>query len=957
MKKSIKSLAALLLAGLVLGFAGCKTESEDSSDSTPPAKVTLAENAVMAANSKAVLTWANPADSDFYATRVTVLPALENGNSTLVVEGKASEKSTVTFEGLANGTEYTFTLYAMDKSLNVSDGVPVKATPRYVPDESAPAAVTNLSVSCINGSNGKVNAVLTWTDPSDDDLFGMEVTYAQKTSSRAAVETMSKESIFVAPQNNGVVITDLTAGKTYTFTVIAMDTSGNKSNGATKDATMSFNQLSELKITLTPSTTEITNQDVTVSVSATSSSSVSKIYYVSGIKQTVADVLKGTDITSTAAFAVPSNGTYTVAAVDYDGRRELSYITVSNINKTIPKAPINLAASYNYTKKIITITWNTSDSDIDYYLVSYKKDGAAVVTDEKLTEKTYTVNNVEVETTDVSYEFSVKAVDVADNTGSSATAVITPKDAPLVSMIELSKKSFSYKESGTEFTATVYGSNFDLIEKQDDKTIYVQIVDSSNNATSSPATIDVTNNKATAILTLPALSSATTEGTDFTIRAKVCDEVDEEHTTTFNISDVAKVINLTLETTQISINNVISGNTTKATVEGSNFDVAGTITLALYDSTDKQYGSSINVDSSSFTQSTTTFDVNIPLPTLDDTYSVKVLFADVAQSKTASLQVYGAPAFTSFKIPNAGITKQDNFVTATVIGKNFKAPEVREAGFSVSCTVKNSIVKNSTITILNDSRLKVTLKIPGTAGGYEVTIASGSNSASGTFTVKDYSFYEVGDVILKNGSKVGVANVSSATFDTTGDTAPVAVVAGLNANGAVLGLGLKTEDENLAWASYDNKIGYYATFTDIIVEYSGDSSNGYTFTGDLDGSDNWDAICLVDPEGTIDAETNYPLFYFANTYGTNLGNSENFATGWYIPSIAELYEVYKNKDTIQKSLEKIGGFYFWKYEFWSSSQSTCEEAYKACCMYFGDGTVSDYSKGISSFHGIVVRAL
>ncbi len=31
MKKSIKSLAAILLAGLVLGFAGCKTESEDDS--------------------------------------------------------------------------------------------------------------------------------------------------------------------------------------------------------------------------------------------------------------------------------------------------------------------------------------------------------------------------------------------------------------------------------------------------------------------------------------------------------------------------------------------------------------------------------------------------------------------------------------------------------------------------------------------------------------------------------------------------------------------------------------------------------------------------------------------------------------------------------------------------------------------------------------------------------------
>ena len=815
-------------------------------------------------------------------------------------------------------------------------------------DKVPPSKVTELSVSAANGTNGKVNAILAWTDPNDSDLFGMEVTYAESTETRAAIASMAKGSIFVAPGDGGTVINDLTAGKTYTFTVKAMDTSGNKSDGESKTETMSLNQLSELKITLTAATTKITNKDVTVSVEAESSSSISKIYYVSGIKTSVDDVLKGTDVTSTAAFAATSNGTYTVAAVDYDGRRELSYITITNINKTVPKAPINLAASYDYSKKIITVTWNTSDIDIDHYLVSYTKAGTVVKTDEVVTEKTYTVSSVEVEETEPAYEFSVKAVDVAENTGSSASASIIPKDAPLVSKIELERNHFAYTESGTTFTATVYGSNFDLIENQDDKTVYVQIVDSSNTITNILATVDAKNNKATATLTLPILNNVTTAGTNYTVRAKVCDEVDEEHITTFNISDVAKVTGITLETTQISVNNVMEGDTTKATVEGTNLDVAGIITLALYDSTDKQYGNSISVDTSSFIQNTATFNVNIPFPTVDDTYTVKILFADVVQDKTASLQVYGAPAFTSFKIPNAGTSKQDNSVTATIIGKNFKAPDVSEANFSVSCTSKPSIVEKSIITIVSNSILKITLNIPGKAGTYDVTITSGSNSTTSTFTVKDYSSYSIGDIILTDGTKVDVTNIESYTI--AENNKPVAVVAGFNVNGVVLGLGLKKSDY-LQWAPSDTT-GYDTDFTDITADYSGNSSSGYTFTGDLDGSDNWECICSVDTEGTKDAATNYPAFNFAANYGTTNYVNSDFATGWYIPSISELYEIYKNKTTLQTSLTAVGGFTITTSYSWSSSSDY------ECYVYhleFSDGAFSGYSKS-NGCTVLVVRA-
>ncbi len=1050
MMKKFRYVLAAFLAALALIAVGCKNELE--TDTTAPAKVTITEDGVTAANSKAVITWINPADEDFYATRVTVSPALENGNSTLVVEGKAGEKSTVTFEGLTNGTEYTFTLYSMDKSLNVSDGVKLTATPLDTSDKTAPADVTaliitatngnavltwtnptdsdfagvkvsmspaegtlsnpvildknvstltvsgltngteytftvqsfddslnfasgetatatpedisdktppadvtNLSVACVNGTDGKVNAVLSWTDPSDEDLFGLEVTYAEKTSSRAAVETMSKGSIFVAPQNNGVVITDLTAGTTYTFTVKAMDTSGNKSNGDSKDATMSLSQLSELKITLTASTTEITNKDVTVSVSATSSSTVSKIYYVNAIKTSVDEVLNGTDITSSAKFDATENGTYTVAAVDYDGRRELSYITIDNIDKVVPNEVTNLAADYDYANKTINVNWDSSDSDVDYYLVSYTKDGSPVITDEKILEKSYAVTGVSDRN---EYIFTVNAVDKAGNKSIDSTTSVTTNNFPLISEIELSKTRFVYTEGGVTFTANVYGSNFDLISMIEDKTLYVQIVDSNNDITDFKAAVDAENNKAVATLTLPTLTSASTEGTDYTVRVKVCGSIDEEHTASFNISDAAKITSLSLEAEQITIK--AAGMKVKASVEGTDLDVAGKIELALYDSNGEKYGESVSVDTSSFAQAARTFDVYIPLPSAEGTYTVKVLFDGTAQSNTASLQVYEGPSFTDFKIPkagskNAGSKNAGSNVTATVTGKNFTAAGITSSDFIVSCNT-SSITENSEVTISSDTELTVTLTIPENGGSYNVTIAGGGKNMSAAFAVSDTKNASIGDIILKDGTRVAVADVSSYTIDESNK--PVAVIAYFNDSGIAIGLGIKRNSSFLDWTC--SKVCYNTSLTDIISTVSGDATSGYTFTGDLDGSDNWEYICSVDPDGSVDAATNYPAFDFANNYGTEtcgFDATDELASGWYIPSISELYEVYKKKSVIQSSLNKADGFYFIERTplYWSSSQCA-EYATGVVCLLFSNGKIyeSEESKFSRSF-AVVVR--
>ena len=745
-KNTVKALAALFLASFAFLVTACKTEVADT---MPPAKVTDVN--ATAANGKAVITWTNPADEDFYATRITVAPKVENGNSSLVIEGATNEKSSASFEGLVNGTEYTFKLCSMDKSHNDSEAVEVKATtkdtsdktapadvsdltvnaangnavltwrnptdldfngvkitmspaagtlassvmlekdvtsfsvsgltngieytfkiqtfdtslnysegaqnkatpqdtsdktetPVNSEDSTAPAEVTALKISCVNGTNGKVNAVLTWKDPADADLFGMEVTYAEKTNSKSAFAAMSTGSLFVAPGNGGVVITDFTAGKTYIFTVKTMDTNGNKRGGTTSDSiTMTLTQSDILEIILTPSTEESTNQDVTVSVK-TNSSSVSKIYWISGIKENYASVASsGTDITSSASFTVTENGTYTVAVMDYDGRRESYSISICNIDKTGPVLT-NSAAKYDYDEKTITVTWNTSDSDVDYYLLSYKKGDTSVVADEKVTEKSYTVTGVDVGDTEEKYTFTVKAFDKLGNPGKEESTSVTPQ--------------------------------------------------------------------------------------------------------------------------------------------------------------------------------------------------------------------------------------------------------------------------------------KVT--------------------------------YEAGDIILKSGK------IKKADSYSKDDTDPaVAVVVGFNSAGNVLGIGVdSSQNDGYYWAT-ENTTGCKTNFTEIAATVTGDKTAGYEFTGNTDGSNNWTEICKADDTASANAKANYPAFYYANNYGTSRGYTDDLESGWYIPSIAELYKIYKNMTAINNGLEKVTSSFKISSDsmswYWSSSQSTVS-AGTALSMCFSNGEViQNYAKA-NRYKVLLIRA-
>ncbi|MCQ2248203.1 MAG: DUF1566 domain-containing protein [Treponema sp.] len=127
----------------------------------------------------------------------------------------------------------------------------------------------------------------------------------------------------------------------------------------------------------------------------------------------------------------------------------------------------------------------------------------------------------------------------------------------------------------------------------------------------------------------------------------------------------------------------------------------------------------------------------------------------------------------------------------------------------------------------------------------------------------------------------------------------------------VLAVNVKKATTTMVWAK-NNSIGYLTFFSDIECSSSGLAPN-YTFSGDLDGSDNWDKICAIDPAGTASdkSKENYPAFHFVRTV----------TPGYYLPSVAELYEVYKNKAALNAAFEKFGADKFKEGSYWSSSQA------------------------------------
>lgn len=647
-----------------------------------------------------------------------------------------------------------------------------------------------------------------------------------------------------------------------------------------------------LTLNQSPEKTVWTKDKVTISF--TSSTSVKTAKWKKGVHSAKDVLASGTAIIGNS-FEVSENSKYSVGVQDNEGRREVEIIEISNIDKEPPPAPANLTAEYRLSTKKIILKWtDPADSGLKELRLTYNVNGANE-TIETIAKgvQTFELTNVQVQSPPALYAFSLKAVDMAGNESTAASINITPSENAEVTGISLNRTHLDTKMTNRNIEVTVSGSNFDKLTS-----LLVQITDGSTNYPPVMAAIDTMNNKAAATIQAPVLSWSTDEGTLYTVKAIVNSAFPAEATASFIVSSPARVTKITLTPNQLPF-----GSAEKVSVEvtGKNFDIRGLTKIKLLDSTGAEVaGSTVTIPAD--VGNAASFAAELPLPLESGVYIAAVYFDEVKETVTSSLQLYSAPEIMSVTIPKAGTSYGGNKLPVTIKGKNFTAPGISAASF-----IGTSVLGD--VQIVSDTLVMAKVDCPYTAGETDLTVTctpEGGSPVQGTgkIIVKDYSAYTLGKIVLKDENLVSKDDYTAINESNP----PVAIIAGVNGYGTALGIALHISQSELHWAKYGTT-GYYTNFTGIICTPSAIENGAAftaTFTGDLDGSDNWDYICGIDPEGTANAAENYPAFDWVNKYNTTYaGVLAGADIKWYMPSLAELCQVYKNEDVINASLEKI----------------------------------------------------
>jgi len=199
------------------GNTSTGASADATADNDPPANVTLiAASAV--AGAKITLTWTDPSTvtyPDF--DHVTVSWALSATPTTIIdTVTVAAAVQTYTSAALTNGSAYTFTVKSVDDAGNTSAGASAGATA----DNAAPANVTDFSATAAAGKT----ITLIWTDPVAATYPDFDHVHISWTIDGSAGSTSD-----VAKGTQTKLLSSLTAGQVYVFTLSTLDTLGNSS--------------------------------------------------------------------------------------------------------------------------------------------------------------------------------------------------------------------------------------------------------------------------------------------------------------------------------------------------------------------------------------------------------------------------------------------------------------------------------------------------------------------------------------------------------------------------------------------------------------------------------------------------------------------------------------------------------------------------------------------------------
>lgn len=341
-------------------------------------------------------------------------------------------------------------------------------------------------------------------------------------------------------------------------------------------------------------------------------------------------------------------------------------------------------------------------------------------------------------------------------------------------------------------------------------------------------------------------------------------------------------------------------------------------------------------------------DAYIPVP--DDTgiFSVQVYLDGVLQTANGRFQIAGAPEITRVEMPDVSLDYCGEEIPVTIYGKNFSVDGMTGDAFIVFG------LEASTVHIISDTQAVVTITYPDMPGDYEVTFVCDESIYSDTLHILTSvtNSWAPGDVILSDGSKIAAADVSK--MNSAQISNAVAVVAFTKYGLVPYGMGLNQNENVYLFREYST--GYNSLINEIISDRSNSwyaDSNDLSITGDKSGFDNWAVVQTYDPEGARDPAYNYPGFNWAAEYGISNNLPASCSDGWFVPSLAELVEVYRNRSEINQSLQALGKQTLLRSWFSSSSQDPDDSDY-IWRVDFSDGEIDTGYKD-SSRYELVIR--
>ena len=212
-----------------------------------------------------------------------------------------------------------------------------------------------------------------------------------------------------------------------------------------------------------------------------------------------------------------------------------------------------------------------------------------------------------------------------------------------------------------------------------------------------------------------------------------------------------------------------------------------------------------------------------------------------------------------------------------------------------------------------------------------------NNSAVSSVSYTIYTpKYSVGDFVLKDGTIL--------SKDKTPDSGTVAAVIVRAATNDKPALGVGIIHNKMAWCER-SAVGYNTNITTL----KGDKTSDY-----MDGSDGWEKLKAACSDAESNPE-NYPAWNYSLTYAKTNGLTGDLATGWYLPTVAELYTIYQNKTAVDESLSKAGGSTFGTSYYWSCCQDP-SDLNAARGLYFYGGYMTNTTKLINDDFVCSVRA-